>query len=177
MLKRYGQLNVVLLFTSDITALCLSWLLAYVLRFRLELVPVTLGFPPVTDYLFLLPFVWAAWLLASRLTRLYWYRVGLKSTVEIGRLARTMAWTVLMITALTFFYREKSYSRVMVLLFMGLGPVFLFSCRRVSWSVIRNLRRRGVDMRRILLVGVSPLAQRTARQLENYRFLGFQVVG
>jgi Undecaprenyl-phosphate glucose phosphotransferase len=147
------------------------------LRFRLELVPVTQGFPPVRDYLLLLPFVWASWLLASRLTHLYWYRVGLKSTVEIGRLARTMAWTVLMITALTFFYREKSYSRVLVVLFMGLGPVFLFSCRRVAWSVIRRLRRRGVDMRRILLAGVSPLAQRTARQLENYRFLGFQVVG
>ncbi len=177
MLKKYGQLNVVLLFASDIVALCISWLLAYVLRFRLELVPVTQGFPPVGDYLLLLPFVWASWLLASRLTHLYWYRVGLKSTVEIGRLARTMAWTVLMITALTFFYREKSYSRVLVLLFMGLGPVFLFACRRVAWSVIRRLRRRGVDMRRILLAGVSPLAQRTARHLENYRFLGFQVVG
>ncbi len=177
MLKRYGQLNVVLLFASDLVALTVSWLLAYLLRFRIELIPVTQGYPPVTDYLILLPFVWVAWLLASRLTHLYWYRVGLKSTVEISRLARTMAWTVLMITALTFFYREKSYSRVVVLLFMGLGPVFLFFYRRLAWSAIRRLRRRGVDMRRILVAGTSPLAQRTARQLENYRFLGFQVVG
>lgn len=177
MLKRYGQLNVALLFSSDLVALTVSWLLAYIMRFRIALIPVTQGFPPVSDYLLLLPFVWIAWLLASRLTHLYLFRVGLKSTVEIGRLARTMGWTVLMITALTFFYREKTYSRVLMLFFMVLGPVFLFFCRRIAWSVIRKLRRRGVDMRRILVVGTSPLAQRTARQLESYRFLGFQVVG
>lgn len=177
MIKKYGQLNVVLLFVGDMLALFVSWILAYYLRFHLELVAVTQGFPPISDYLFLLPFVWLAWSLASRLTHLYSYRVGLKSTIEIGRLARTMTWTVLLITALTFFYREKSYSRVLVLFFMVMGPVFLFLFRRVIWSVIRNLRRRGVDMRRILVAGISPLAQRTARQLENYRFLGFQVVG
>ncbi|MBT3821918.1 MAG: undecaprenyl-phosphate glucose phosphotransferase [Nitrospinaceae bacterium] len=177
MARRYGQLNVVLLFAGDVAALGISWTLAYFFRFRLELIPVIRGYPPISDYLILLPFVWLAWVLAARLTQLYWFRVGLKSTVEIGRLARTMGWTVLMIIALTFFYRETSYSRVMVVFFMVLGSVFLFLCRRITWSMIRRLRRRGVDMRRILVVGVSPLAQRVAAQLEAYRVLGFQVVG
>ena len=177
MLKRYGQLNVVMLFAGDASALGLSWILAYLLRFRIEVIPVTRGFPPMIDYLFLLPFIWLAWVLAARLTLLYSYRVGLKSTVEIGRLARTMGWTVLMIIALTFFYRDKSYSRVMVIFFMVLGPILLFLFRRVTWSMIRNLRRRGVDMRRILIAGVSSLARTTASELEAYRFLGFQVVG
>ena len=177
MARRYGQLNVILLFAGDIAALGLSWILSYFLRFHLEVIPVIRGYPPISDYLVLLPFVWLAWTLAARLTHLYWFRVGLKSTVEIGRLSRTMGWTVLMIIALTFFYRETSYSRVMVALFMVLGSVFLFLCRRATWSMIRWLRRKGVDMRRILLVGVSPLAQRVAVQLKAYRVLGFQVVG
>ena len=177
MLKRYGQLNVVVLFAGDVLALILSWLLAFWLRFRFELIPVTRGAAPLSDYLFLLPFVLLAWVLAARLMHLYSFRVGLRSTVEIGRLARTMGWCVLMIIALTFFYREKSYSRVMVIFFMVLGPVLLFLVRRFTWSFIRKLRRRGVDMRRILLVGVSPLARRTAEQLKAYHFLGFEVVG
>ena len=177
MIRRYGQLNVALLFAGDVVALGLSWIVSYLLRFRLEIIPVTLGLPPVSDYLVLLPFVWLAWIMAARLTHLYWFRVGLKSTVEIGRLTRTMAWTVLMIIALTFFYRETSYSRIMVVFFMVMGPVLLFLFRRITWSIIRRLRRRGVDMRRILVVGTSPLARQTASQLEAYRFLGFQVAG
>lgn len=177
MVRRYGQLNLLMLFVGDVAALGLSWIVAYILRFRIELIPVTRGFPPMVDYFGLLPFICLAWVLAARLTHLYSYRAGLKGTVEIGRLARTMGWTVLMIIALTFFYRENSYSRLVVILFMALGPVFLFLFRRATWSIIRKLRRRGVDMRRILIVGVSPLARTTADELEAYRFLGFQVVG
>lgn len=177
MVRRYGQLNLLMLFVGDVAALGLSWIVAYILRFRIELIPVTRGFPPMVDYFGLLPFIWLAWALAARLTHLYSYRAGLKGTVEIGRLARTMGWTVLMIIALTFFYRENSYSRLLVILFMALGPVFLFLFRRATWSIIRKIRRRGVDMRRILIVGVSPLARTTADELEAYRFLGFQVVG
>ena len=93
------------------------------------------------------------------------------------RLSHTMAWAVLILIALTFFYRGVSYSRLVVVYFMGLGPALLFLVRRVMWSAIRRLRRRGVDMRRILVAGVSPLAQRTADRLEAYRYLGFQVIG
>ena len=70
MLRKYGQLNVVLLLAGDAAALCASWLAAYFVRFRIEFIPVTQGYPPLSDYLALLPFVWGAWFLASRFTRL-----------------------------------------------------------------------------------------------------------
>jgi len=177
MLRRYGQLNVVLLAAGDALALLAAWMLAYWARFGLEFIPVARGYPPIGTYLIVLPFVLAAWLLAARLTHLYNHRAGLKSAEEIMRLTYAMAWTVLFLIALTFFYRGVSYSRLAVVYFMILGPVLLFLARRVAWSAIRRLRRRGVDMRRILVAGVSPLAQRTAERLEAYRYLGFQVIG
>ncbi|MDP7169364.1 MAG: hypothetical protein QF701_16690, partial [Nitrospinota bacterium] len=67
MIRRYGQLNVALLFAGDVVALGLSWIVSYLLRFRLEIIPVALGLPPVSDYLVLLPFVWLAWIMAARL--------------------------------------------------------------------------------------------------------------
>ncbi|OGL59112.1 MAG: undecaprenyl-phosphate glucose phosphotransferase [Candidatus Tectomicrobia bacterium RIFCSPLOWO2_12_FULL_69_37] len=177
MLRRYGQLNVALLFAGDALALLAAWLLAYWARFGLEFIPVARGYPPVGTYLVVLPFVLAAWLAAARITHLYHHRAGLKSAEEMTRLSYTMAWAVLILIALTFFYRGESYSRLVVVYFMALGPALLFLVRRVMWSAIRRLRRRGVDMRRILVAGVSPLAQRTADRLEAYRYLGFQVIG
>ncbi len=178
MQKKYGQLNVALLFAGDGVSLCLAWTAAYFIRFRAEVFfPVTRGYPPIVDYLVLLPFVLIAWLLGARLTRLYEFRVGLKSVVEIARLTRTMAGTVLMLIAATFFYRQTSYSRLVMLYFMILGPVFLFLVRRIVWSLIRRIRKRGIDMRRILVAGVSPLALRTAERLDAFRVLGFEVIG
>ena len=178
MQKKYGQLNVALLFAGDGVSLCLAWSAAYFIRFRAEVFfPVTQGYPPIADYLVLMPLVLIAWLLGARLTRLYEFRVGLKSAVEIARLTRTLAGTVLMLIAATFFYRQTSYSRLVMLYFMILGPVFLFLVRRAVWSLIRRIRKRGVDMRRILVAGVSPLALRTAERLDAFRVLGFEVIG
>ena len=177
MLSKYGQLNVLLLFAGDAVALTLAWLGAYWLRFGAGVIPATLGVPDPGVYLVLLPLLLAAWLLASRISHLYHYRAGLKSAQEIIRLTGTMIWTVLFIALFMFFYREQSYSRALIVLFMGLGPALLFSVRRVVWSLVRHLRRRGVDMRRILIAGTTPLARRLAERLESYRYLGFQVAG
>lgn len=177
MLSKYGQLNVLLLFLGDALALTLAWLGAYWLRFSAGIVPVSLGYPDPGVYLVLLPLLLIAWLLASRISHLYRYRAGLKSAQEIIRLTSTMVWTVLLLALFTFFYREQSYSRLLIVFFMGLGPAFLFSVRRVVWSLVRHLRRRGVDVRRILIAGTTPLAHRLAARLEASRYLGFQVAG
>lgn len=177
MLKKYGQLNVIILFAGDALALSAAWFLAYWFRFHLEVISLRLGFVPVPEYMVLLPIVWAAWMMAARITHLYLHRTGLKSAEEIGRLTHTIVWTVLMLISLTFFFRERSYSRVMAVYFMVLGPFFLFLVRRMTWSFIRNLRRRGVDMRRILIAGTGEAARRMAELLKAHRYLGFELAG
>ena len=176
-LRRYGQLNVLFLLGGDVIALISAWFFAYWLRFVAEIVPVPFGYPDFIVYLASLFLILLIWLIASGITRLYRYRAGLNHTQEIIRVTGTFAWTVLLFAFFTFFYREQSYSRLLVVLFIVLGPVFLFSVRRLVWSFIRRLRRRGVDMRRILIAGTTPIARRVAAHLETYRYLGFQVVG
>ncbi|MDA0999460.1 MAG: undecaprenyl-phosphate glucose phosphotransferase [bacterium] len=177
MLKKYGQINVIVLFAGDALALSAAWFLAYLIRFHVGIIPLRRGFVPASEYMVLLPVVWAAWLLSARITHLYLHRTGLKSTEEIGRLTHTMAWAVMMLIALTFFFREQSYSRVMAVYFMVLGPFFLFLVRRLAWSLIRKLRRRGVDMRRILIVGTGGAARKMAELLRAHRYLGFELAG
>ncbi|MED5579594.1 MAG: undecaprenyl-phosphate glucose phosphotransferase [Nitrospinota bacterium] len=176
-LKRYGQLNVFLLCVSDIIALILTWFFSFYLRFTVEIIPVRLGHPYFFDYLILLPYVLFLWFISARITHLYEFRIGLKSTQEILRLSATIFLTVLLMIAITFFYRETSYSRVMFLLFLIISPGFLFLIRRLFWSLIRRFRRLEIDFKKILIVGTSSLATKVAEQLEEFRYLGFQVVG
>ena len=176
-LRKYGQLNALFLFWGDVIALITAWFMAYWLRFVAEIIPVLSGYPDFSVYLVLLFVILLIWLIASGITRLYHCRAGLNRPQEVIRLTGTLAWTILLFAFFTFFYREQSYSRLFVVLFIVLGPVFLFSVRRLAWSFIRRLRNRGVDARRILIAGTTPIARKVAAQLEMYRFLGFQVVG
>jgi Undecaprenyl-phosphate glucose phosphotransferase len=176
-LKRYGQLNVFLLCVSDIIALSSAWFFSFYLRFTLEIIPVRLGHPDFYDYLLLLPYVLFSWFISARITHLYEFRIGLKSSQEILRLSATIFLTVLLIIAITFFYRVITYSRVMFSLFLIISPVFLFFIRRLFWSLIRRFRRLEIDIKKILVVGTSSLANKVVEQLEEFRYLGFQIVG
>ncbi len=176
-LKRYGQLNVFLLCVSDIIALSSAWFFSFYLRFTLEIIPVRLGHPDFYDYLLLLPYVLFSWFISARITHLYEFRIGLKSSQEILRLSATIFLTVLLIIAITFFYRDITYSRVMFSLFLIMSPVFLFFIRRLFWSLIRRFRRLEIDIKKILVVGTSSLANKVVEQLEEFRYLGFQIVG
>ena len=176
-LKRYGQLNVFLLCVSDFIALVSAWFFSFYLRFTVEIIPVRLGHPDFYDYLILLPYALFSWFVSARITHLYEFRIGLKSSQEILRLSATIFLTVLLIIAITFFYREITYSRVMSALFLMISPVFLFLIRRLFWSFIRRFRRLEIDIKKILVVGTSSLANRVVEQLEEFRYLGFQIVG
>ena len=131
-LRKYGQLNALFLFGGDVIALISAWFVAYWLRFVAEIVPVPSGYPDFSVYLVSLFVILLIWLIASGITRLYHYRAGLNRTQEVIRLTSTLAWTVLLFAFFTFFYRKQSYSRLLVVLFMGLG-LFFFS-RFGVWS-------------------------------------------
>ena len=62
-------------------------------------------------------------------------------------------------------------------LFLIISPVFLFFIRRLFWSLIRRFRRLEIDIKKILVVGTSSLANKVVEQLEEFRYLGFQIVG
>ena len=141
-LKRYGQLNVFLLCVSDIIALSSAWFFSFYLRFTLEIIPVRLGHPDFYDYLLLLPYVLFSWFISARITHLYEFRIGLKSSQEILRLSATIFLTVLLIIAITFFYRVITYSRVMFSLFLIISPVFLFFIRAYAHGHSRCCAKR-----------------------------------
>ena len=58
-------------FASDLVTVSVAYLLAYLLRFRFEIVPVTKGIAPLETYLSFLPVALALWIGASAVNGLY----------------------------------------------------------------------------------------------------------
>ena len=179
MLKERSQLFMSLFVAADLGVLALAWALAYVLRFVLPVIPVTKGTPPVVNYLTLLPVIFAIWGLVFRAGGLYDPMRGQAGASERRRILRAASLSMLIFTAVSFVFFEKAYSlsRLMLLYFYVLGTAGIILERATLREVLREARRRGFNLRHVLIVGDGDLARAVADGMIRHPELGLKVQG
>ncbi len=164
-------------FLSDIATVSAAYLLAYLLRFRFEIVPVTKGFAPLGVYVSFLPVALMLWAGASAVYGLYAPQRRLSRTNELFSVAKAGSIATLLLISLTFFYRDYSFSRVMLLLFWGTSILLASSGRALIVIAVRIRRSRGSSMSPAIIVGAGELGRTIARKVAELPQLGLRVVG
>ncbi|MBI5183920.1 MAG: undecaprenyl-phosphate glucose phosphotransferase [Nitrospinae bacterium] len=177
MLKKYGQLFISILFITDIVIVVISWLLAYYIRFHIEIIPITLGIPSVEQYIKLLPFIVAIYAITMKVLGLYQPMRGRSRGIEFYNILKVTFISILLITATTFFYRGDSYSRIVMVYFWLISSISLMLSRRVSRKVLQILRHKGYNLKHILIVGAGDLGKIVAEKIDLYPEIGFKIVG
>lgn len=176
MLKRYGDTLVGILFAGDLGLVALSWLAAYWIRFQ-TVFEAPLGVPGLRPYLppLLLILPLFAWLLRSR---------GLYGTRRLASLASEVAaiWEVslvgvVVLVAVTFFLRSYDYSRGVVFLFTGICAGSLTGFRLSIRGILRELRRRGRNLRHVLVIGSGRLAEEVIERIHHRAEVGLRITG
>ena len=176
MLKRYSELFKSLMLVNDLMFLTLSWWLAYLVRFHSNL-----GFSaePYTfrHYViawFLLLMVYAGVFLVLDL-----YRPRRISTHwrEATDLLRGAGLAMLIFLGLIFLFREIVLSRFVVVFFWLLSVAFFNLSHLLVREMLRFLRRRGKNLRHVVVVGSPAEATWLVHKLQWYRHLGLAVVG
>jgi Undecaprenyl-phosphate glucose phosphotransferase len=76
-----------------------------------------------------------------------------------------------------FFYRAFSFSRLHMLLFGMMTSVLMVGLRLAAYAVIKKTRRKGGNLRRVLIVGAGKVGRRLEDAFRNYPLLGFDVIG
>jgi Undecaprenyl-phosphate glucose phosphotransferase len=164
-------------FASDVATVSAAYLLAYFLRFRFEIVPVTKGIAPLETYLSFLPVALVLWIAASAVNGLYAPQRRLSRTDELFSVTKAGSIATLLLIALTFFYRDYSFSRVMLLLFWGMSVTLASIGRAAIVIAVRIRRRRGYNVTPAIVVGAGTLGQTIARKVAEMPQLGMRVVG
>lgn len=177
MLKRYSRFFVASLFVVDGALVWLSWLAAYVLRFHVFPGRLVKGLPPFSEYLTFSVLVVLASLASLHMRGIYGSARMRKLSWEALRIAQAIGLAVLMIGALTFFYRAYSLSRGAMAYFIVLSVLGLSSFRACLRLFLRYLRTKGMNLRFILIVGASPSGKELARNIERHAHLGLVVRG
>ncbi|MFQ5457058.1 MAG: undecaprenyl-phosphate glucose phosphotransferase [Myxococcota bacterium] len=184
MLKKYSQIFLSILFLSDMAMVAGAWLLAYEVRFNAgwfrAIFPVYEQTPRFNAYLAILPVILIVWAVLMRREGLYRPQRVKSPFEELVRVARVSTIGVFLVAALTFFYRPFeifTFSRVAMGLLLVFSCVFLTTFRVAVRQVFRELRRRGYNLRHILLVGAGDLAREVMRRVKAHPEIGMNVVG
>ncbi len=177
MLKKHGQLFLSTLFIFDSLAIFSSWLLAYSIRFQLQLIPVTQGVPPFEWYVYALAPIWIVFGISIKFFGLYRPLRGKSGFNEFFLIFKVTSFSILILTAITFFVREFSYSRIVMIYFL-ISSTFLIVIShwlvRKIWVLVRG---KGWNLQRVLVVGAGKLGQLVVEKLNQHPEIGFQVIG
>jgi Undecaprenyl-phosphate glucose phosphotransferase len=189
MVKRHNRLLVAFHVATDAVLGMVAFLVAYAVRFDAELIPVTRGYPPLEQYLNVLPFIAIIVPLGFHLQGLYRLRRG-RSRIDdfFNVLVGSIFAVVLGVVGTLYFQayyvpdplKERGVYEVSQIVW-GLFLLFNIALGYLSRKFIREaLERRwiaGVGLRRVLIAGNGDLGRMVADKILEHRELGYQIVG
>ncbi len=176
MLKRHSDFFKSLMLLNDLLLVSLAWWAAYLIRFH------TFLLMQREDYLFrhyvvawlIILGVWAVVFVGLDLYRPRRISSHLREIVD---LIKGSSLALLVFLAILFLIREIVLSRAVVAIFW-LTSLVLLSLSHVSVrEALRVLRRRGYNLRLVLIIGAPAQARELLGKLVWYRHLGLEVSG
>jgi exopolysaccharide biosynthesis polyprenyl glycosylphosphotransferase len=161
----------------DLVATYVALFLAYHLRFNVEVYPITKGIPPFEPYIALFPIITLIWPVVFYFRGLLQGRPQRSRVEEAFAVTLAVAVAVLVLNAGLAFYREFTYSRLVLGMFAVLDVLFVIVGRMVFWSVMARIWASSRHRRRALVVGAGELGRMVAEKLAEHRELGLDLVG
>ena len=128
MLYRYSEVFRTGLLVADLVLVGVSWLAAYHIRFY-TVFDAPLGIPDFEAYLPPLAVILPLWLVLFRSRGLYQPRRTSSLFSEMSRVVAATAFGVMLLVAITFFYRSYFYSRGVILIFFVLATTSVATFR------------------------------------------------
>lgn len=177
MLKRYHHIVGGIFRTVDAITIGSVWLASYWIRFYIPVIGVTKGFPAFKKYAALTPLVVILWAMVFTFTRVYQARRMLRRTHEALLILRAHGIAMLFFIALTYLFSEYKYSRAVMLYFGIIGGVMLITLRLTIRNTLREIRRRGYNLRHVLVVGEGPAIETLIHRIDRFPELGLRVSG
>ncbi|WP_095982507.1 undecaprenyl-phosphate glucose phosphotransferase [Melittangium boletus] len=175
MFSRFQRFYTSIKIAADVVMLTGAFVLAYVTRFDGP-IPVMYGMPAWEETLLSLATVLLVFPITYRQARLYATNRARTHIGEVFEVFKATIMATLIVVALTYFTRER-YSRLMLAFFSVYAFVGVSSARLVLRGVLSAVRRRGYNLKSILVIGAGELGQRVIETVEGHKELGFRVVG
>jgi len=161
---------------ADAILVSAGWLSAYALRYALNDV---LGYPINSFYWYIraLPLVVVPWVASCWFFGIYGRARITTPMHQVQSLFRGVALGLLVVSSISFFFKELSFGRVVVLACAGFNLVFQGISRVIFHQIQERMRRSGAQDVPALIVGTGFTAIRLLQKLQDHPETGYEVVG
>ncbi len=163
-------------FFCDLSVICLSWLLAYYIRFNVPIVPVIKGIPPIKIYLYLLGPLLFLWIVVTKALGFY-SKYHTSKTAEVKQVLKATTSCVVLLVFGTYFLRQYEFSRVVFFYFWLISSISLSIIKLLLRRALFHLRSQGWDLEKLLIVGAGELAREVAIRILHHPELGLKLEG
>jgi Undecaprenyl-phosphate glucose phosphotransferase len=178
MLKDNAKVFESLFWASDMVIISLSWLAAYHIRFYSGIFPLYyVEVPPLKVYLYSLLPIAIIWSFCFKFFGLYRSKRLESIAMEVIDISKACLFSVIVLGAITLFYRQYELSRFVLIIFGFTVTVAVSMERIVLRNAFRMIRKRGFNMRYAAVVGTGKTAMEVAEKLQRYPEVGIEVVG
>jgi Undecaprenyl-phosphate glucose phosphotransferase len=185
--RRYNRLLVAIYVVTDAVLASWAFILAYGIRFESGLIPVSKGYPPIEQYISVLPFVALLTPFAFQVQGVYRLRRG-RSRVDdffavfIGTILAVVFCQFSTLYAQAYFLPSEArtqgaVSQLVWALFLGLTVAFTYASREAVRELLERRWRAGIGLKRVLIAGAGDLGRMVADRILQHRELGYQCVG
>ena len=178
MLRAYARLLEQVMLAIDLLLVAGCWLLAYFLRFYVVGPRAFHDVPYLGPYLLMLLPILLVWGISFRAFDLYRpRRIGSRLS-EVADIAKASSMGALvLVSVMTFFFREYDYSRVVIVYFWILSIAAVSFARYAFREGLRVARRLGYNQRYALVVGGGDLAVGVVQRLRARPDTGIRILG
>ncbi len=174
MFSRFQRFYNSIKLTADVLVLLLAFAAAYWTRFYSGLPHESIS--PVEETWVTLGMVLVIFPIVFRQSQLYTTNRSRTHIAEVFEIFKAMVFATLVLVAVTYFARER-YSRGTIAIFIVYAFIGISAVRVAFRAMFNELRRRGYNLKSILVVGAGELGQRVIETIDEHRELGFRVTG
>ena len=167
-----------LLVVIDAIITGVSFILSYYIKFYIFQDGPGPGVLPVADYLFLLIFIVPAYVFLYYWCNVYSPKRTTRGRHEVGGIAQAnIIGLFSLIVALYILIKEINYSRSVMMIFFFLNIFLTSFFRFVLRKSLRTFRKKGYNLKHILLVGYSRAAEEYIKRIVDNPQWGYVVCG
>lgn len=191
MMRRYNRLLVLFYVVSDAILAMVAFLLAYIIRFELlaGAFPITKGYPPLEQYLRMLPFIQAIVPIAFYAQGLYHLRRGRTRVDDFFAVFVGTILAVVIGVGGTLYFQAYyvsdelkdagiyEISQLVWAIFLVVNVIFAYTSRELIREALERRWKAGIGLKRVLIAGAGDLGRLVADKLLEHRELGFKVLG
>ncbi len=161
---------------ADLALVSLGWLGAYAIRSALN-DPFGNRINSFYWYAGALPLIAVPWVASCWLFGLYRTPRSASFADSLQRLLRSVALGLLVVSSISFFFRELEFGRAVVLICAASNLLLQGASRAFFHAWIRRLRRQGLGELPVLVVGTGVTAIRLLQKLQDHPEIGYRVIG